>query len=226
MNEDLVRTATRFVEVALARRWRSITSLNQLEESDLAAFYWVLKKAGFEIEDENGFVLATISGTTSVEDGSRGYTINDVCPLMVRAKGDVLGKDHLPTGWLNDLIHKVLCSTTEEDRVAMVAQEMKRSIPLHPIQFTREGDYLCEVLRMPRQSGPYPYLVDHTRDTHRLGPVLGIHKTCGGQIKRHRTTEHTAAVFCGMCLLRHTIPVTIATYGELRKEYQRRLRMS
>lgn len=218
MNEALQRTAARFVDVALGYDWSKVTALG---ESDLAAFYWVLNHAGFEVED---FVTAPLHGKASDREGGECYIVNDVCPVTVRVKGDALGRDCLPTGWLNDLLKRVRDASPEEDRVAIVVQEMERSVPLYPIQLTKEGDHLCEVRRV-RMHGDYPYLVDHARDNDRLGPVLGLHEWCGGQIERHRTSEHYTALFCRACLLRHTLPITIGTYRDLRKEYDRRLRL-
>ncbi len=218
MNEDLVRTAKRFVEIAQAHDWPIITTLT---ESDIAGFCWVMDKAGFNL---SRITIGVLRGHNDDRNGGGSYVINDVCRCIAEVDSAELGANCFPTGWLNDLLKQVLASDPE-DRVAVVVREMERSIPLWPIQLTSEGDYLVEV-RRTKQAGKYGYLVDHCRDTHRLGPVLGIHKTCGGQIERHITTEHRAALFCRMCLLRHTIPIGIATYGDLRKEYDRRLRMS
>ena len=100
-----------------------------------------------------------------------------------------------------------------EELIKFVQAEIERSIPLEPIQLTPEGDFLLEY---PPNLTP-GFLVDHTRDDHRLNSCVGVHKYCGSWMDRHGATATHDAISCRGCRLRVLFPKEVKTYGELRQ---------
>ncbi|HEC66688.1 MAG TPA: hypothetical protein ENI23_15535 [bacterium] len=86
-----------------------------------------------------------------------------------------------------------------------------------PIQLTKEGDHLLE----------YPPSVEgwHTEESSDLSLVLGLHDICMGWVDFNQTTKTHFALVCRRCKLRLVIPLTIKTFGQLRKHFNKLLKV-
>lgn len=74
---------------------------------------------------------------------------------------------------------------------------------------TKEGDYLLE----------YPPSIPnhHTDDSDLANEVIGVHRVCNGFVDRMITTLDGGVIRCRRCSLRIYVPITVITFGDLRK---------
>ncbi len=201
---DMIDVAKRFAYLSKEQRW---SDASELPSNDVGVLFTMVTLAGFEPQM---LVRGRLHGEYRDQDGATGktYPINATCPYKVIGQG---GKDHFhATGWLDNMLVLSMRASTQHDAVKLICHEIERSVPLLPIQLTSDGDRLRE----------YPpsreYLVDHTRDTHKLPSCVGVHAHCDGWMDRIHTTETLDVLVCRRCHLRVPFFTSIKTYGELR----------
>jgi|GEM_PF-699346 len=225
----------RFVELAKKYKNEWQGSKLKLWEDEIAVLFEVVTAAGFNPKE---VVSGQLLGRYRDNDGYTGETfvINTHCPFKVLGQGDNGPYEHYhATGWLNEAIRRVLIGGISqsairavygnlpegkgepiEEAVEAIRLEIKRSIPLWPIQLTSEGDILEEYpLSVDRG-----YFVDHARDTNEFSSsCVGIHKFCNGYVDRNRATETHDAIRCRQCGVRVLFPKEVKTYGDLRSYF-------
>jgi hypothetical protein len=217
--DKTILTATQFVDLALKYpKWGEI--IRDLPEAEMQTLFALVSAAGF---DPKAVVQGQLKGHYRDQDGSatgETYPINHLCPFKVISKEE--GKDHyFASGWLDCALRRVVFvgkrqGESREQLIEAIASEIKRSVPLEPIQLTLDGDMLSEY--PPSTNGFFPkYFVDHTRDNRTLNSCVGIHDYCNGWADRLRATETQDAIVCRVCHLRVLFPREIKTYGELRQ---------
>lgn len=196
--------ADAFVSLALNRVWSGVKELPEAQEKIL---FETVIAAGHEAKTVMpGRLYGGVYGDI--------YEINSTCPYKVVHKNK--GDDRFATGWLDSLLQLVRRWRHEGHKkvVEAVRIEIERSIPFRPIQLTAGGDMLREYPpALPRGK----YLVEHTRDEHRLVANVGMHVDCGfvNHIKDTETQENF--LFCKQCCLKIAFPNTVKTFGELRE---------
>lgn len=204
-----VDVAASFVELVMKYDWKNSV---ELPEDEVKVLLDTVTAAGF---DPKKVVFGKLVGDYRDQDGSatgETYPINSLCPYKVIGQGG--GVSYHATGWLDQALRRVLYGARrQEDRsefVEAITTEIRRSVPLEPIQFTVDGDLLRE----------YPpsgdYFVNHTRDDQQLDSCAGVHDYCRGWVDRGRATKTHDALICRSCHLRILFPKEIKTYGELR----------
>ncbi len=207
--------AASFVELALKHKhnWMNI---KELPASDVQVLFETISAAGFS---PKAVVPGKLKGRYLEQDGTRTgetYPINSLCPFkVINEEGD---NNYCATGWLNHILSHVVSGRAEDDKsrkrlIGEIRSEIKRSVPLEPIQLTPEGDMLKEY---PPSTGSN-YFVDHTRDRHELSSCVGLHVYCNGWIDRIRAAKTHDAIVCRNCHLRVLFPKEVKTYGELRQ---------
>jgi len=145
------------------------------------------------------------------------YLVNSLCLFKVVDQDN--NDHHFATGWLDCALKQVRQEKKDRQKlIETIIIEIKRSIPLTPIQLTSMGDNLCECPPRPKESEYFKYFVNHTRDNDPFGPFLvGIHQLCNGWMERIQATKTHDVILCRKCCLRIPIPKEIRTYGDLRK---------
>jgi len=212
MHDDgkVVIVATQFVDLVLKHNWGKI---KDLLADEVQVLFDIISAAGFEPRE---VVLGKLVGYGRDQDGSRTgetYQINELCPFMMVGQED--NGNYSATDWLDHAFKRVVYGgarkkENREELIEVMVTEIKRSVPLTPIQLTPEGDLLCEY--PPNADG----FVDHTRDDCKLSSCVGIHKYCGSWMDRGRATETHDAIVCRGCHIRVLFPKGILTYGGLR----------
>lgn len=76
---------------------------------------------------------------------------------------------------------------------------------LEPIELTIDGDLLVESHHGTRNENSV------------LESWVGNHKGCGNAMHRHHSNDKFDCIVCTGCYLRISFPVSVRTYGELRK---------
>lgn len=214
----MTETATAFVDLALKYReqWKEI---KHFPSDEVQVFFAIVSAAGF---DPKKVVPGKLVGHYFDEDGrstSETYPINILCPFKVMDQED---SDHyFATGWLDCALRRVVLGAIrrEESRdqlIETITAEIKRSVPLQPVQLTPEGDLLCEYPPRTLALSGLEYFVEHTRDDSKLNLCVGVHNFCGW-MDRARATETHDAINCRKCHLRVYFPKEVKTYGELRQ---------
>lgn len=210
-NEQTIAVATSFVDLVLEHRgWEQISGL---PDQEMRVFFDLVEATGLKPEKVafgwlTGNHLDGLGQTTG-----RTFEINATCPIMV-----VGGNDHFhATGWLDWVFQHVTTwavrKTPRNQLIEWVANQIELSIPLEPIPLTLDGDFLCE----PPPEVPIGYLVQHTRDSDRLGaPLVGVHRYCFGDMRRFRATNARDRIVCTRCHMGALFPMSVRTYGELR----------
>lgn len=216
MNE-IMDVATRFVDLALKyKRWDDVKTL---PADEVQVLFETVSAAGF---NPKRVVLGKLRGDYLDQDGSRTgetYPINSLCPFkVINQKGE---GHYFATGWLDCALRRAVYSSMRqaEDREKLIkamTEEIKRSVPLAPIQLTPEGDVLREYPPSTVLSG-LEYFVDHTRDNKEISCCVGIHDHCDCWMDRRGATETHDAIICRGCHLRVLFPKEVKTYGDLRK---------
>ncbi len=190
-----------FVSLVFSINWNGSVVLS---EDGIQTLFLLVNAAGFQPKE---VVPGKLEGR--YVDTNNAYPINSLCFYKVVDQAD--GDNYRATGWL-DCIVKRVNSRANGDRIALIKEierEVERSVPLQPIQLTVDGD---ELLEDPKDG----YLVDHTRDDHKLGSCVGIHAYCKGWMDRRPATVVFDAILCRGCYLRVLFPREVVTYGELR----------
>lgn len=210
--------AEKFVDFALAKDWEKLwAGVEELSAEETRLLFEMVSAAGF---NPKSIVLGKLRGEYRDQDGSRTgetYGVNNFCPYKVINEED---HDHFfATGWFSSILSRVVRKNfrwkeeSREEKIEAVKSEIERSIPLKPIQLTRDGDMLLEYPPSMQSS----FFVDHTRDDEELSSCVGIHKYCGGWIDRCGVTKTHDAFVCGTCYIRVLFPKEVKTYGELRQ---------
>ena len=205
--------ALKFVDLTLKyqrSKWREVKELVPDEMELLKA---VVAAAGFE---PKAVAMGWLKGHYA--DTYETYQINSVCPVKVAGEA---GDDPIATGWLDALLRNVLFLTARSGNrhwlARETAKEIRRSVPLRPIQLTPQGDYLLEYPPSRFGIGPQ-YLVDHTRDNNNLPTgCVGVHRHCNSWVDRVGATETHDALACRGCNLQVYLPREVQTYGGLRR---------
>ncbi len=202
--------ASRFVNLALEYEWGKV---KKLSDDEVQVLFATVSAAGFEPK-----VVIPGKLMRYHRDGET-YPINSLCPFRVVSQED--GDHYFATGWLDCALRRVVFGASRngddcQKLIKAVELEIERSIPLQPVQLTREGDLLREYPPQPQFSG-LEYFVDHTRDDHDLNSCVGIHEYCNGWMDRHRGAKTLDVIVCRSCHLRVLFPKEIKTYGELRQ---------
>ncbi len=212
--------------VTLAFKYRETFKETKPSEEEISIILEILSAARF---NPRAMVPGILKGDYMDQGGRTGETfpINTFPFKILNLEGE---EDYHATGWLDtvflrvvhgDLTHsvaRVLGTEKEEsfdELVEAVRVEIERSIPLEPIQLTKDGEILLE---FPPEVTSRNWLVNHTRDHDELAKSrVGIHGYCGARLNRNRVTEVSDALHCNDCGLRILIPKEIKTYGELRQ---------
>jgi hypothetical protein len=215
---NTVSTASSFVDLVLKHdNWDKI---RKLPAKDVRLLFDIVSAAGFEPRE---VVPGKLKGDYLDQDGSRTgktYPINDSCPFTVIDQED--DEDYFATGWLDCAFRRVLFGASRqkesrEELITAIAAEIERSVPLPPIQLTRDGDSLSEYPPNPLQIDPFEYFIDHTRDDRKLSLCVGVHQHCNGWMDRQSATKTHDALICRRCHIRVLFPKEVVTYGELRQ---------
>ena len=217
MPNKTIGVATRFVDLALKyEQWGEVKTLPVVE---MQVLFDTVFTAGF---NPKKVVPGRLVGHYRDQDGSstgETYPINSLCPFKVVSDEDC--NHYFATGWLDCAFrHAVYGSTRQnegrEKLIEVMAEEIKRSVPLELIQLTPEGDLLREYTPSTLAFG-LEYFVDHTRDDNNLDSCVGVHKFCNSWMDRTRATETHDAIVCRGCHLRVLFPKEVKTYGDLRQ---------
>lgn len=217
---ETANIATSVVDLALRHDWSKV---RELPVNDVQVLFATVSAAGF---DSKAVVPGKLSGNYRDQDGratGETYPINELCPFKVVGQEDD-GDDYdnyRATGWLDCVIRRVVFGSNRKNEnrgqlIEAITQEIERSVPLTPVQLTPEGDLLEESSPMSHAFG-LEYLVDHTRDDHKLSSCVGTHARCNGWVDRTRATETHDALICRSCHMRVLFPKNVETYGELRQ---------
>ncbi len=209
--------ALKFVDLVL--KYEKWDKVKELPENELQILHYIVLVAGF---NPKKVVPGKLTGHYRNQDGSRTgetYPINCLCPFKVINQED--GDHYFATGWLDCSFRRVAWGAarlkiSREKLIETIIKEIKRSIPLIPIQLTPEGDLLQEYPPSMLAFG-LTYFVDHAKDDHQLNYCVGVHKHCNGWMDRVRATETHDAICCRNCHLRVLFPKEVRTYGELRQ---------
>lgn len=187
----------------------------ELTEKELLVLTNLVFAAGFESQM---VVPGILYGWNVDQDGSKldQYQFNHFPYKVIASDGT---EDFGATGWLQDAVNLVSSVGYRGDRtlVEQLIHEIDESVPLKPIQLTREGDFLREYPPRPHELAAFNYFVKHTRDDGVLSSCVGIHSYCGGWVDRHGATATQHALVCRACGLRIYFPKGIRTYGDLRQ---------
>jgi hypothetical protein len=213
---NVAKVAASFVDLALSHDgWNEV---EQLPSEELQILFRTVSAAGFK---PKAVVLGKLKGDWLDQDGSRTgqtYPINHLSPVKVMGQD---GDNYFATGWLDCALIRVVGGAKRgEDRnvlVKAVESEIRRSVPLPPIQLTPDRDLLREYPPRPIELGALPYFVDHSRDGEQLSTCVGVHAYCGSWMDRVRATATHDAIVCRGCHLRVLFPKGIKTYGQLRQ---------
>lgn len=209
---DKKKIAGSFVDLVLSHDWGKVP---ELSVEEIRILFSIVSAAGFQPAE---IVRGKLEDRFS--DSAETFLVNATCPYEVI---DQDGKDNLrATGWLNCAVELVASPKSgvwvrgkvvdPEKLAADIEREIERSIPLEPIQLNLDKDMLEEP--PPSMGG---YFVDHTRDSHEIHCIAGIHSYCGGLMDRRRATETKDALVCRSCYLRILFPKEIRPYGKLRE---------
>ncbi len=211
MAESTVIAATQFFDLVL--KYQSWHKIRHFQDEEMQVLLAVVKAAGFNAKE---IKAGKITGH-QWEDGvcTATFIVNDLCPFKVISQED---RDHgKATEWLNDALKRVILETQRhKDRreiIALITDEIEKSVPLTPIQLTPEGDILLEYPRNVVFGG----FLRHSRDNDRLDSCVGIHGHCHGWMDRHNVSFTHDSISCRACYLRVTFPRETKTYGELRQ---------
>lgn len=214
----IMSIAEQFVDLVIKYgQWKEVKTL---PEDEVKILFDIVSVAGF---NPKKVVSGTLVGHCCDQDGSRTgetYPINKLCPFKVL--DEAKNEDHyFATGWLDCALRCVVYGFTQcdEDRdklINIIVKEIERSIPLTPIQLTKEGDLLCEYPPIVLAFG-MAYFVEHTKDNREINDCIGIHKLCGGWIHRKPATNTHDVLVCRECHLRVLFPIEVNTYGDLRQ---------
>ncbi len=215
--DEMMNVATRFVDLAL--KYKQWSEVKTLPANEVQVLFETVSAAGFNPQK---VIPGELIGNYLDQDGSctgKTYPINSLCPFKVM---DQKGEDHyFATGWLDCALRRVVYGSARqtEDRekiIKVMTEEIKRSVPLEPIQLTPEGDMLREYPPNIVLSG-LEYFVDHTRDNGKVSCCVGIHDHCNSWMDRRGATETHDAITCRGCHIRVLFPKEVETYGDLRK---------
>lgn len=210
--DKIAKIASRFVNLVKRSDWGKLWAEKEImSEADIRVLFGIVAAAGFEPKK---VVFGKLRGNYLDEERratGKTYPINDICPYKVIGQYD--GADYRATGWLDTMVCFVIRGSERPQLTKEVRQEIERSVPLKPIQLTPEGDMLEE----DSPSGDSGYLVDHTRDNHKLISCVGLHSYCNGWVDRCDATKMHDALLCRKCHLRVLFPKNTKTYGELRQ---------
>lgn len=206
------KLARSFVEVVRRKgNWPQVTELSRGEAE---MFLELLHTAGFTevvgLEKEQARAPVCGGGLPS----SRVKVVNNYFPFACKASSGYLIS--CATGWLDEMVCQIKGAQGDiGSAVEFVIQEIRRSVPLKPINLTAD-DVLKE---QPPQYHGYTYLVDHMQDGDKLAGSIGLHSVCGGILTYKQTSEGycTIRCQCSECGLRVVVPVEIKTYKELRE---------
>lgn len=216
MNE-MMDVATRFVDLAL--KYKRGDDVKMLPADEIQVLFETVSAAGF---NPKKVMLGKLVGNYLDQDGSptgETYPINSLCPFkVINQKGE---EHYFATGWLDCALRRVVYDSMRQavDReklIGAMTEEIKRSVPLTPIQLTPEGDMLREYPPNTVLFG-LEYFVDHTRDDRKLSCCVGVHEYCNSWMDRMQATETHDAIVCRGCHLRVLFPKEVETYGDLRK---------
>ena len=220
MSKVVTQTATRFVDLVLSRSeddwWNNV---RDLPSGEVKVLLDIVSAAGFK---PKGVVSGTLFNYFQNDTGPTG-PLKNFCPFKV-IDNDNNGC-RLATGWLSCAFYRTLSgflrrNESRERIIDVMGEEIKRSIPLEPIQLTKEGDFLCENLYALR-TVKLEYFIEHVRDENELkfSWSLGSHKFCEGLMWRVRATEDRDAVICRGCnSIRVLFPRRVKTYSDLRQD--------
>lgn len=198
--------AEKFVSLVLKRKecWQKIRHLSKQEYYILVG---VLSAAKLNFE-------RLVIGQVLESSGQK--ILNDCCPCRVVTTDEE--DSYHATGWLNDLVKNVFVWTTRQGRDKAILNcllEMKRAVPLEPVILTARGDLLVEVVRRNGNS----FLIDHVSEKDEIGCGchVGLHKHCGGILKRISINPKRDALICSLCKLKVDFVRSVKTYADLRQ---------
>lgn len=209
--------ATRFVDLTLKyKRWDDVKTF---PTDEVQILFETVSAAGF---NPKRVVLGKLRGDYLDQDGSatgETYPINGLCPFKVLNQKDE--SHYFATGWLDCALRRVVYGSmrqaeNREKLIGVMTEEIRRSVPLTPIQLTPEGDMLKEYPPSTVAFG-LEYFVNHTRDDKEVSCCVGIHDHCDCWMDRRGATETHDAIICRGCHLRVLFSKEVKTYGDLRK---------
>jgi hypothetical protein len=216
--ETVAMIATKFVDLALKHMslLGKVGVLPSITPNETQTLFAIVTAAGFNPKEVRS---GKLTGNYHDENGRcTGVTfpINRFCPLKVINQED--RDDYAATGWLDCAFRYVTESwetqkTNRRQLITEIATEIKRSVPLAPIQLTPEGDFLSE--RPPHTL--VTYFVNHPRDDDEFRSTVSVHLYCGGQMNQRGATKTCHALVCQSCYLRVLFPKEVRTYSELRQ---------
>lgn len=209
--------ASQFVDLVLKRgQWDKV---KELPVDEVQMLFATVSAAGF---DPKEVVLGKLVGHYHDQDGNTGetYPINSLCSFKVVNQED--DYHYFATGWLDCALRRVVFGATRQKEsrdqlIEVIATEIKRSVPLQPVQLTPESDLLREYPPSTLAFSGLAYFVEHTRDDRKLDGCVGVHKYCNSWMDRRRATGTHDAIVCRGCHLRVLFPKEVKTYGELRR---------
>lgn len=217
MPGKISEVATRFVDLVLQYGlWAWVETFPADKVSILSD---ILSSAGFDLKE---LVPGKLLGNSRTQEGNltgHTYPVNVSCPFKVV---DQDGVDHLfATGWLDCAVRRVIFGSryyneSREKIISAMIEEIRRSVPLEPIQLTPAGDLLCECPPQP-VFATFGYFVDHTRGGGKLDACVGVHVRCGGQMDRCKAIKTHDAIVCRKCRLRVLFSKRVKTYSDLRQ---------
>ena len=194
--------------------------------SDLKIIKMALNKMGFGVER----FIPAIPGTTNIRDESlpehtmyRQGKFKKYFPyLVINDQGD---EDRFVEKWLVQTFKRTVWFVNNPARVskAEALQRLMRlihtSTPFEQILLTDEGDILIEAQPDTWKADSHDYHVPRLNDASQINPdSVGVHKFCGGSVKRVGATADVDTLYCKKCGLRRKISKKVQTYGELRRQ--------
>lgn len=209
--------ASNFVNLILKHKsWNHA----ELSTNEMEIIFAVVAAAGF---DPREIKEGKLTGKYLDQDGSstgETYPINSFCPFRVVCQDG--GDNYFATGWLDCAFRRVAYGSSRnnenpEELIQEIIKEVERSVPLEPIQLTREGEMLLEYPPSSHHLAGFQYFVDHTRDDYQLSSCVGVHAYCSGWLDRMQATQSHDAIVCRRCHLRVLFPKEVVSYGDLRQ---------
>lgn len=187
--------------------------------NERAVFFQVLEAAGFQ---PRSLVVGHMTSTPNLlgADGKPvgPYSVNQLTQIVVVTEQ---GEDELATGWFDDLVEEIVDRISRqwqtEAIVDLVADAIKKSIPLSPIHLSGMGDLLIEQVSPRTDIRQGGYLVKRAQDSHNFEGRVGTHAGCNGFLVRMPVGVHRDAIACQNCQLWVPIPNSVMTYGDVRK---------